>query len=161
MGSVTASPVSRRADELVVGDHIDPKHLPFATEPGEALLVRLHDYRGGSWVFVAWVQGDGYHDSTSFLPDAEVLVEPAGPIGHDYSREPDDPTPVSPARVPLHTGAMTDCGLVDESEPPVHLEVPGAKTLCGLAIIGLPTGVGWTNDHAAITCRSCLDGLPF
>jgi hypothetical protein len=136
MGSVTASPVSRRADELVVGDHIDPKHLPFATEPGEALLVRLHDYRGGSWVFVAWVQGDGYHDSTSFLPDAEVLVEPAGPIGHDYSREPDDPTPVSPARVPLHTGAMTDGGLVDESydlTAVIHLDQcqwPGASCTC-------------------------------
>jgi hypothetical protein len=34
---------------------------------------------------------------------------------HGFSREADDPTPVSPARVPLHTGAVTDEGLVDES----------------------------------------------
>lgn len=36
--------------------------------------------------------------------------------GLDYSRtdgEPDDPTPVSPAGVPLHTGAVTDDGLVE------------------------------------------------
>lgn len=37
------------------------------------------------------------------------------PTGLAYSRadEADDPTPVSPARVPLHTGAVTDGGLVE------------------------------------------------
>lgn len=43
----------------------------------------------------------------------------ADPTGQDYGRadtaEADDPTPVSPARVPLHNGAMTDGGLVDET----------------------------------------------
>lgn len=34
---------------------------------------------------------------------------------HGFSRAADDPTPVSPARVPLHTGAMTDEGLVYEA----------------------------------------------
>lgn len=38
---------------------------------------------------------------------------PADPTGLDYSREADDPTPVSPARVPLHIGAMTERGLVE------------------------------------------------
>lgn len=50
---------------------------------------------------------------------------PAGALGGDdglsYSREADDPTPVSPARVPLHTGGMVgpvDGGtLVDETVP--------------------------------------------
>jgi hypothetical protein len=36
--------------------------------------------------------------------------------GLAYSREPDDPTPVSPARVPAHTGGMTEDGLIDETE---------------------------------------------
>ncbi len=43
----------------------------------------------------------------------------ADPTGLAYTRAddgPDDPTPVSPARVPMHTGAVTDDGLVDESE---------------------------------------------
>lgn len=41
------------------------------------------------------------------------------PTGLAYSRvddEPDDPAPVSGARVPPHTGAMTDEGLVDETK---------------------------------------------
>jgi hypothetical protein len=45
----------------------------------------------------------------------QVDSEPAD-TGLSYSRaddEPDDPTPISPARVPLHTGAMTDHGLVE------------------------------------------------
>jgi hypothetical protein len=43
----------------------------------------------------------------------------ADPTGLAYTRVDDgadDPTPVSPARVPLHTGGMTDDGLVDETE---------------------------------------------
>jgi hypothetical protein len=37
------------------------------------------------------------------------------PLGLNHSREADDPTPVSPARVPAHIGAVTDGGLVDET----------------------------------------------
>jgi hypothetical protein len=51
-----------------------------------------------------------------------TYVEKAAPVadatGLGYSRSDDaadDPTPVSPARVPLHTGAMTERGLVDET----------------------------------------------
>jgi hypothetical protein len=70
----------------------------------------------------------------SLAPQAERIAESMKPIDPDssmeahydaeadalglaYSRaddEPDDPTPVSPARVPLHTGAVTDGGLVDD-----------------------------------------------
>lgn len=41
----------------------------------------------------------------------------ADPTGLTYGRgdEGGDPRPVSPARVPLHTGGMTDEGLVDET----------------------------------------------
>lgn len=36
--------------------------------------------------------------------------------GLDYSREAGDPTPVSGGRVGMHTGAVTDAGLVDETD---------------------------------------------
>jgi hypothetical protein len=45
--------------------------------------------------------------------------------GLGYSREADDPTPVSPARVPLHTGGVIDDGqLIDETadaDPDFHV----------------------------------------
>ena len=43
-------------------------------------------------------------------------AETAGPSPLLYSREADDPTPVSGARVEPHVGAVTDAGLVDETE---------------------------------------------
>jgi hypothetical protein len=104
----------------------------------------------------------------TYVHDAEPEPEAAAdPTGLGYSREADDPTPVSPARVPLHTGGMVGPvgggELVDETEPepPVHLEIAGAKVMCGLAIIDLDTGHGWTNDHAAVTCKACIDQAPF
>lgn len=46
-------------------------------------------------------------------------LEAHDPRGLNYTRadsaEADDPTPVSPARVPMHTGGMTAEGLVDET----------------------------------------------
>lgn len=52
-------------------------------------------------------------------PESATLKTDAS--GMDYTRadsEPDDPTPVSPARVPLHTGGVVDGGqLVDETMP--------------------------------------------
>ena len=45
----------------------------------------------------------------------KVRAEPMDPTGLSYSREADDPTPVSGARVEMHTGAVTDEGLVDET----------------------------------------------
>lgn len=63
------------------------------------------------------------HKSTYWvdLETAELHVRWSTPVdedgtGLDYSREPDDPTPVSPARVPMHTDAVTESGLVDESD---------------------------------------------
>lgn len=49
--------------------------------------------------------------------------------GLGYSREADDPTPVSPERVPLHTGAVVDGGqLVDETEVrPLPKCLPGCR----------------------------------
>jgi hypothetical protein len=47
---------------------------------------------------------------------ADRLEALGDPTGLAYSRaddEPDDPTPVSPARAPMHVGVMDDGGLVD------------------------------------------------
>jgi hypothetical protein len=68
---------------------------------------------------------------------------PADPTGLTYSREADDPTPVSPARVPLHTGGMTDGGLVDETDGG-HVEACAgtdddtrwAECACGVKVEG-------------------------
>lgn len=52
---------------------------------------------------------------------SEVEPEPepvADPTGLAYSRPADDPTPVSGARVEPHVGAVTEAGLVDETEMP-------------------------------------------
>jgi hypothetical protein len=158
MGSVTASPVSRRADELVVGDRILHEFLPspWFREPGEVVFIKVHDYRKGRYVFVAYMQDSGFYDSTSYEPGGEVGVIPADPIGLDYSRAddaPDDPTPVSPARVPLHTGAMTDCGLVDETSAAELGERADAAIRkvygepCQGAPAGYDTGCGIAGEH--------------
>lgn len=47
----------------------------------------------------------------------EACSPDADPTGLAYSREADDPTPVSGARVEPHTGGVTEAGLVDETEP--------------------------------------------
>jgi hypothetical protein len=122
---------SKRADELVVGDRIAGEQLPLYSDgPAEVVFVRVHDYVGPDrWVFVAFALDDGFHDSTSFRPEAEIQIEQlADPTGMGYSREtePDDNRPVSPGRVPLHTGAMVDGNqLVDETDgdeaPPCYV----------------------------------------
>jgi hypothetical protein len=139
-------PVAKRADQLVVGDRIAAKRLPFASDLGEVLLVRLHDYRGADWVFVAWMQPDGYHDSTSFLPDATIEVVPAAdPSGHGYSREADDPTPVSGGRIEPHTGGMTESGLVDETAGRLT-HIPGCNCQPGSAVVRCRTNGGLVDE---------------
>lgn len=117
--NVQPAQVMRRADQLVVGDRIDAEYLPVIATPAEVIFVRVHEYRRERLVFVAFIQDDGFIDSTGYLADAEIRIVPAAnPPGLDFSRaddEPDDPTPVSPARVPMHTGGMTEGGLVDET----------------------------------------------
>lgn len=58
-----------------------------------------------------------------------VLQPDADLAGLYYSREADDPTPVSPARVPLHTGGMVDGDrLVDETDSkPMPRCLPGCR----------------------------------
>jgi hypothetical protein len=96
-------PVPKRAEKIVVGDRILPKYLPaFSLDtPAEVILVRVHDYHRGQWVFVAYAHEDGFHDSASFLPEKEVEVYPAVPPGFDYSRADEQPGPVA-GRIPPH-----------------------------------------------------------
>lgn len=97
--------------------------------------------------------------------EPEPLVVPADPFGLAYTRadsEADDPTPVSPARVPMHTGGMTAEGLVDETPAPVwHFSEKGTWTACALLVGGsaFPMDEGWTNTGAHVTCKACLDSL--
>lgn len=87
------------------------------------------------------------------------------PTGQTYTRaddEPNDPTPVSGARVEPHVGAMTDEGLVDETpvEPVTHFSLRAIRTECDLAVLDLPLGDGWTNVGGHVTCQACLDAMP-
>jgi hypothetical protein len=61
---------------------------------------------------------DGFDDLVGAQVHLQLHI--VDPEGLSYTRDDagaDDPTPVSPARVPLHTGGMTEDGLVDETEP--------------------------------------------
>jgi hypothetical protein len=80
----------------------------------------------------------------------------ADPRGLAYTRadsEADDPTPVSPARVPMHTGGMTAEGLVDETPvEPVHMDFTNGESMCGLAATTPHEGsLLWVN----VTCMDC------
>jgi len=76
--SVT-EPVPKRADQLVVGDRIQPGHMPAYARSGEGrvMLVDPYEYRGAKWVFVAFACADGDRNCAHYLPDGEVLVVPA------------------------------------------------------------------------------------
>lgn len=134
--------VTKPAFELVVGDHVMGDLLPLGV-PGEVIFRRLFERNRSEWMFVAYVQRDGFHDSTTFLADAPIRVraaEPsrvADPTGLTYTRADDEATGsiavavvgldgpagdvvlTRPARrVEPHNGGMTDEGLVDETEVP-------------------------------------------
>lgn len=80
-------------------------------------------------------------------------MEPADPTGQLYSREADDPTPVSGARVEPHVGGMTESGLVDETPAePVHMDFTSGESMCGLAATTPHRGsLIWID----VTCQDC------
>jgi hypothetical protein len=131
-------PIAKRADRLVVGDRILPAFLPspFFQEPGEVVFVKVHDYRKGRYVFVAYMQDNGFYDSTSYEPGGEVEVYPADPTGLGYSRADDGETtqPIA-GRVPAQYGAVEVAGgLVDLDPPPAAAaECPGCGGKTGHA----------------------------
>lgn len=184
--------VTKPASELAVGDRVLGDLLPLGV-PGEVLYRRLFERDRSEWMFVAFVQWDGHHDSTTFLASAPVRVrvaEPqrvADPTGLAYTRADDDLDEFiatanadmaealdkvvdteaglqrvkESVRVPPHTGAVTDEGLVDETPTRMHFSEQGNWTACSLPIGGgrSPADEGWTNVGGQVTCKSCLDSL--
>lgn len=60
----------------------------------------------------------------------EGVHHDADPTGLSYSREADDPTPVSGARVEPHVGGVTDAGPVDETSTGAGIPVHHAASKC-------------------------------
>jgi hypothetical protein len=96
------------AYELQAGDRIAAGFLP-SSLPADVIFVEVYDNpRGETWVFVAFRE-DGYGPSSDvFMANARVPLEALADDGMGYSRPADDPTPVSPARAPLHTGSVVE-----------------------------------------------------
>jgi hypothetical protein len=104
-------------------DLADHYALVTAPDRSSALRTMLATF-GRNWAFEYEPESPTIAD---YIPrmtlHAQLVIglTAADPTGLAYTRaddEPDDPTPVSPARVPLHTGGMTDGGLVDETATP-------------------------------------------
>jgi hypothetical protein len=159
-----------RAEDLAVGNEVAGDMLPLG-QPGEIIFRRVFERNRSEWVFVAFVQWDGFHDSTTFLAHAPVrarfLPAPrvADPTGLAYSRpaDGDEPQPVA-GREPMHTGGLTEQGLVDETaaEPPIHYAPSrgGALSACDLDLAELANGELWSEKGGRVTCRACLDAMP-
>jgi hypothetical protein len=103
--AATGDPLERPAVQLTVGDRIAAGFLP-EREAAEIVFVHRYLLAEDPWVFVAYTLPGGAPGSTYLRADARIPLEYlADASGLTYSREvADDPTPVSPARVPLHTG---------------------------------------------------------
>lgn len=111
-------PATKAASELVIGDRIAEGFLPGAL-PAAVLFVLPYASRlvPGNWVLV--VYRDTYGPcSDILLADARIPVEPVD-VGLTYTRADtdEDPSPVSPARVPLHTGGVIDGGSLVIDQP--------------------------------------------
>lgn len=112
-------PVAKRADQLVVGDQVPDEHLAFRFNqgPAQVVFVAYEDTVPLKWTFVAYRYPNGQHDSMTIRPEAVLMVHPApAPAGLDYSRADDgEVTQAIAGRAPMHTGAVTEGGLVDET----------------------------------------------
>jgi hypothetical protein len=111
--AATGDPVERPAVQLTVGDRIAAGFLP-EREAAEIVFAHRYLLAEDPWVFVAYTLPDGAPGSTYLRADARIPLERlADASGLTYSREADDPTPVSPARggdVPTGFHEATVCG---------------------------------------------------
>lgn len=132
-------PLSRPAGQLAPGDVIASPFLPHG-RAAEVLHILPYTSRGVAWVQVTHRTDDWAPIADLFLASADIPLEfLAGDDGFGYSREPDDPTPVSPARGVVHTGSVVngdELVLDDEDELPVRHPATDAVLL---QIIGQPT----------------------
>jgi hypothetical protein len=103
---MTHPTISRPAAELVRGDRIAAGFLP-QRRTGEVRFAETYA-TDCDWTLVVYRYPDDVIEADHFRADADIPLDAVADTGHGYSREADDPTPVSPARVPLHTGAVVD-----------------------------------------------------
>jgi hypothetical protein len=166
-------PVGKRAELIGVGDRILPEFLPspYFREPGEVVFVKVHDYRKGRYVFLAYVQDNGFYDSTSYDPDGYIEVYPAD-TGLGYSRADDGETTQNlSGRVPSHhedarTGevfevqpgvlpAGTPSTWVDGEDPVEIVHWRSSGLLRMVIACGSESGLH-SADLVKVTCRACL-----
>ena len=157
------APVLKRADELVVGDRIQPGHLPAYARSGEGVVryVELYHYRGADWVFAAFATADGDRNCAHYLPAGEVLVIPGGPIGHDLSRPADggEPQPVA-GRIPPHfeNGRTGEVVAIDAEEQQrwAALDEERAAAIAAGAVDPAECMDPWhAIDNEASSCPTC------
>lgn len=103
---VAAQVTFRRAADLTPGDRIAGDFLPAVRDSADVEFVGDYQLRE-RWVMVVFRLDDGRLYSECFLADAEIPLErTADDLGQGYSREAEDPRPVSPARVQPHSGIL-------------------------------------------------------
>lgn len=107
MTKVTTTDVEgqmKAAKDLKPGDLIAAGFLP-SLQPATVLLAVTYGADHEPWTFLVHRHAADEPLVDYFLADALIPLESvADASGMSYSREADDPTPVSPDRVPLHTG---------------------------------------------------------
>jgi hypothetical protein len=144
-----AQPVTKRADQLVVGDRILPHRLPaVASKPGEVLFVQVHEYRTARWVFVAYRLPDGFYDSTAYLPDGTVEVYLESPADDGEVTQP------IAGRAPAEVAG----GLVQVDPPEGFVPASTPPDMTGAAVtqscvFGGDIG-GWCCTHQAVHIAS-------
>lgn len=91
---------TKAAADLKPGDRIPAGFLPNG-KAAEVLYVTTFPLpsTGQLWAMVAYRLTDSFADAEHYPADGQIPVEPSDPTGLNFSREADDPTPVSPARV--------------------------------------------------------------
>lgn len=176
----------KTATDLIIGDRITAAMLPLR-QTGEIVFVRPFALRGERWVFVAYVQPNGFYDSTTYSADSPILLDFAaeqptgdlhcpgvlafGPTSRSVcgSSEPHSPHPVS--------GDVVVRGLlVDQQErhgaeddrtgevvgPAIHVSTSGRWTQCRKVVADLSPGErvvsSWSDPS---TCMACADEAPF
>jgi hypothetical protein len=132
---MTSIPISRRASELIAGDRIAAGFLPEGDPAGVVFVLNYTAHRA-PWTFVAYQFPDAVVDSDNFLANAVIPLEAvADRSGLGFSREPDDPAPVSSGRVPLHVAptlsgiAVDGHKLVTDDEHPAESSFAPNATL--------------------------------
>lgn len=124
---------------------VEKRHAAVALAEKEAELAKLRaeveELRAS--------QGFGPEDYQRFFPEQQG--QPVDPTGLNFSREADDPTPVSPARVPLHEGAIVDGNQLVDETPKFALDAEVWVLLPSGPVPGVVVGLNGGEDYAVKT----------